>query len=249
MSDDEDREDLLRRARDAAGTADAARREAEDAHVSGVERYLRTNRFFGWCADVGDALRRVLGPLGALLAWVFGWIGRWLRWLVRPPADKHAAAGTVPERFSLARFSRNLAISVLVLFALHVAWRAAFYYGTGFTETVYVTGKQEIETGELYQFGGCTSLPCSTQSDNGKFYLIESSLYLPVLWYPEEEVFANIPHQDAACNVRGYGIYFRSLRWIYKRFQLYQHVVDVSCRPYTEEEIRRAVTGGDIVRD
>jgi hypothetical protein len=168
---------------------------------------------------------------------------------VRPPTETNATAGTSPRRFSLARFSRNLAISVFVLFALHVAWRAAYYYGTGFTETVYVTGKQEIETGELYQFGGCTSLPCSTQSDNGKFYLIESSLYLPVLWYPEEEVFANIPHQDAACNVRGFGIYFRSLRWVYKRFQLYQHVVDVSCRPYTEEEIRRAVSGGDIVRD
>ena len=64
--------------------------------------------------------------------------------------------------------------------------------------------------------------------------------------YPEENVFANIPQQDAACQVEGYGIYFRTLRWLYKSLQLYQHVVSVSCRPYTEEEIRRALDGARI---
>jgi hypothetical protein len=126
---------------------------------------------------------------------------------------------------------------------------AIYFYATYFEETVYVTGKQEIETGELYQFGGCTSLPCSTEIDNGKFYLIESSLYFPVMYYPEENVFANIPQQNGACHVEGYGIYFRTLRWLYKSAQLYQHVVDVSCRPYTEDEIRRAVVVGEIVKD
>jgi hypothetical protein len=36
---------------------------------------------------------------------------------------------------------------------------------------------------------------------------------------------------------------------LYKSAQLYQHIVDVSCRPYTEDEIRRAVDEGEIVRD
>jgi hypothetical protein len=64
-------------------------------------------------------------------------------------------------------------------------------------------GKQEIETGELYQFGGCTALPCSTATDNGKFYLIESSRYFPTLFCPEENVFANIPQQDGSSRHRG----------------------------------------------
>ncbi len=249
MTAEDGRDELLRRARETADNADAARREAAEAQVSGIERFYRDNRFMRWCAEIGSTLRRVLGPLGTLLAWLFALVGKWLRWLVIRPGDAHATGSAQTAGFSLPRFSRNLAISIVVLFSVHVALRALYFYGTGFEETVYVTGKQEIETGELYQFGGCTSLPCSTASDNGKFYLIESSLYLPALWYPEEEVFANIPHQDGACNIRGYGIYYRSLRWIYKRFQLYQHVVNVSCRPYTEEEIRRAVSGGEIVRD
>jgi hypothetical protein len=84
-------------------------------------------------------------------------------------------------------------------------------------------------------------------ADNGKFYLIETSLYFPMLFYPEEEVFANIPQQNGACDIEGYGIYFRTLRWLYKHAQLYQHVVQVSCRPYTEEEIRHAVESGEII--
>ena len=142
----------------------------------------------------------------------------------------------------------TVSLSVLTLtILLHVVLSAAYFYSTYFHEMVYVTGKQEIETGEKYQFGGCTSLPCSTETDNGKFYLIETSLYFPALFYPEEEVFANIPQQNGACNIEGYGIYFRTLRWVYKQAQLYQHVIKVSCRPYTEDEIRQAVESGEIV--
>ena len=92
-----------------------------------------------------------------------------------------------------------------------MALSAAYFYGTAFDETVYVTGKQEIVTGELYQFGGCTSLPCSTETDNGKFYLIETSLYFPVMYYPEENVFANIPQQDAACQCARLRVVFSHL--------------------------------------
>jgi hypothetical protein len=250
MSEDSDKQDdLLRRAREIARDADAARREAADAQVSGLERFFRDNRFCRWCADFGRSIGRFLGPIGTFFGWLFRQVGRWLRWLAIRPADPDAPGGPQPARFSWPRTVLNLAISLLVLVAIQVTFRALYYYGTQFDETVYVTGKQEIETGEVYQFGGCTSLPCNTQFDNGKFYLIESSLYLPALWYPEEEVFANVPQQNGVCQVHGYGIYFRSMRWIYKTFQLYQHVTDVSCRPYTEEEIRKAVTDGSIARD
>lgn len=183
---------------------------------------------------------RYLGPIG----WVIGQFVRWVKWVVVEPVDEDGDGS-----FSFLRTIRNLAISLAVLVCLHASFKALYFYTTYFEETVYVTGKQEVETGELYQFGGCTSLPCSTNSDNGKFYLIESSLYFPVMFYPEEDVFANIPQQNGACYVEGYGIYFRTLRWVYKSLQLYQHVVDVSCRPYTDEEIRRAVEGGQIVGD
>lgn len=148
--------------------------------------------------------------------------------------------------------SKRLAIITLfaagILFAVHMTVSAIYYYSTQFSETVYVTGKQEITTGELYQFGGCTSLPCSTEIDNGKFYLIESSFYFPRMYYPEQNVYANIPQQNAACEIKGYGIYFRNLRWLYKSAQLYQHVTNVSCRPYTKDELEKAVSNGAILK-
>lgn len=230
MADDDD---LLERARDLGRRAEAV------GEASGEERQRP-----GALGKVGRTLRTIgdiLGPIGRFLAWLFGLLRRWFSWAAFEPGEN--------GRFSWPRLFRNLALSALVPLLLHVMLSAMYFYGTYFDETVYVTGKQEIETGELYQFGGCTSLPCSTESDNGKFYLIESSLYFPQMFYPEENVFANIPQQDAACHVEGYGLYFRSLRWIYKSLQFYQHVVDVSCRPYTEEEIRRAVDEGTIVKD
>ncbi len=220
MSDDRQDDDLLKRARDLQ-----ARLKDDDEPES--------------------RKRGILSGGTSVIGWVFRTAARYLRWLMIEPAEVAYERG----RFSAWRFARNAAISLAVVVLAHMTLKAVYFYTFQFEETVYVTGKQEIETGELYQFGGCTSLPCSTNSDNGKFYLIESSLYFPTMLYPEEEVFANIPQQDAACNVEGYGIYFRTLRWIYKAAQLYQHVVNVSCRPYTEEEITRAVEEGEIVRD
>jgi hypothetical protein len=200
----------------------------------------RESQRYGAIGKRWQQVRKYLGPLG----WLISQVGRWLKWVLFVPAENDGRMS-----FSFRRTFLNLGISIVALIAIHVAFKAIYFYSTYFTETVYVTGKQEVETGELYQFGGCTSLPCSTDSDNGKFYLIKSSLYFPVMFYPEEDVFANIPQQNGACMVEGYGIYFRELRWLYKSAQLYQHVVDVSCRPYTEEEIRRAVEGGQIVDD
>ncbi len=245
MPDEQSREELLRRARELHNKAGESGDDRSRLHESTAERLSRQNPLVRSLFRASDRLRDSLGPVGTVLSYLIRWLGIWLRWLAFEPTNGDLNS----VRFSKFRALRNLLLTILVIFGVHIAASAAYYYGTHFEETVYVTGKQEIVTGELYQFGGCTSLPCSTAADNGKFYLVESSLYFPLLLYPEEEVFANIPHQNAACNVRGYGIYFRALRWIYKTFQLYQHVVDVSCRPYTEDEIRRTVTDGEIVRD
>jgi hypothetical protein len=245
MADDDE---LLRRARELGKQVDEANAQSAKNHQSAYERAAEESAIVRRSKAMGASLRKYLGPVGRLLAWLLGLIGKWLYWVCIEPPEK-TGQGVSAGRFSTLRTIRNLVISLLVVLSLQVIAKGIYYYSTGFEETVYVTGKQEIETGELYQFGGCTSLPCSTLSDNGKFYLIESSLYFPIMFYPEENVFANIPQQDAACHVEGYGIYFRSLRWLYKSLQLYQHVVDVSCRPYTDLEIRQAVGDGIIVHD
>ena len=209
---------------------------------------MRDSAWIQRFVSLSNAAKKYLGPIGSILAWIISLVIKWIRWAgFETSSDDSDDSGVAV--FSSRRFVLRSLLSVVALLMLHVALSAAYYYATYFDETVYVTGKQEIETGELYQFGGCTSLPCSTETDNGKFYLIESSLYFPVMYYPEENVFANIPQQDSACKVKGYGLYFRTLRWLYKSAQLYQHVVDVSCRPYTKEEIRRAVKEGVIIKD
>jgi hypothetical protein len=240
-------DDLLRRAQ---AMRDRAVRSGGKGAPSMVEEFLERNRTAAAVLAFLRDLKRWTGPLGRVVAWLLGRFAAYLKFA----AFRRRDGGFVRDEdggldFSLARLCAVLALSAVGLLALHVALSAAYFYGTYFHEMVYVTGKQEIETGELYQFGGCTSLPCSTETDNGKFYLIESSLYFPVMFYPEENVFANIPQQNGACAVEGYGIYFRSLRWLYKSAQLYQHVVDVSCRPYTEDEIRRSVESGQILSD
>jgi hypothetical protein len=248
MSTDDKDDELLRRAQRLKEQAEQVSRNAASRPPSAITNRLHD---IGWLRRLMDGLKaamRLLGPVGRLLKWIARLVLGWFRWAALVKVES-ADTGTPEWSFSGSQFVFRTMLSLLILIALQVSFSAAYYYGTTFEETVYVTGKQEIVTGELYQFGGCTSLPCSTETDNGKFYLIESSLYFPVMFYPEENVFANIPQQDAACHVYGYGWYFRSLRWLYKSAQLYQHVTHVSCRPYTEDEIRRAVQEGRIVRD
>lgn len=191
-------------------------------------------------------LRDILAPFGRLIRWVFNLLRGWFRWAAFKPQNPSTELANSAATFSPRRFALVSIGTIVGLFILHAALSAAYFYSTRFNETVYVTGKQEIETGEKYQFGGCTSLPCSTETDNGKFYLIETSLYFPRLFYPEENVFANIPQQNAACRVEGYGIYFRQLRWLYKSAQLYQHVFNVSCRPFTDQELERTMSDGKV---
>ncbi len=139
--------------------------------------------------------------------------------------------------FSPRRMAKVGTVVVALAVVCYIAIAAAYFHGTKFEELVYTTGKQEIEVGELYQFTGCRTLPCSTEADNGKYYKIETSLFLPMLLYPEQDVYANIPQQNAACYVKGYGIYLRNLRWLYKYAQWYQQAYDISCRPYNEQEL------------
>ncbi len=163
-------------------------------------------------------------------------------WLAYVPDSQYPGELT----FSAHRLGKNSAWIGSLGLAGYIAATAAYFYGTQFEELVYTTGKQEIVAGEQYQFTGCTSLPCSTQADNGKYYKVESSHFLPALYYPEEDVYANIPQQDGACLVKGYGFYFRNLRSLYKYFQWYQKAYDVSCRPYTEAEKQLAIGSGQI---
>ncbi len=242
MTADKREDELLKKARKLRDETEQYRQHNAQPRTTVAQSLTSKSAFF---SRIGNSLRTingVLGPVGTVLAWLYGY----LRWaflkLAYAPVDPQQPDGA--SAFSWRRLALSSTGVLGVGFALHIGLSAAYFYGTAFAEVVYVTGKQEIETGEVYQFGGCTSLPCSTESDNGKFYLIETSLYFPTLVYPEENVFANIPQQAAACNVQGYGFYFRSLRWLYKGFQLYQHVVDVSCRPFTDEETLRAIEQG-----
>lgn len=248
MARDDKDDDLLRRARRLREEAQR-RQELVPDDGPAVFRSVRGSAWMQKIASLLGTANKWLGPIGSLLAWIFGLAAKWFRWAAFKPVGRGADGEYHDLDFSWRRLWLNTFWTVAALVGLHVLFSAIYFYATRFEETVYVTGKQEIETGELYQFGGCTSLPCSTETDNGKFYLIESSLYFPVMYYPEENVFANIPQQNGACQVEGYGIYFRTLRWLYKSAQLYQHVVDVTCRPYTEDEIRRAVDEGQIVKD
>ncbi len=114
--------------------------------------------------------------------------------------------------FSPGRLARTFATAAALGLGTIAAAHSAYYYSTQFSETVYVTGKSTIQKGELYEFTGCDSLPCSTKTDNGKYYNIEQSFFSPRLIYPEQDVYANIPQQGGVCDVQGYGIYFKDLK-------------------------------------
>lgn len=258
MSDQPGAEDpLSRRAREVEALAQRAHAQAGQAtDRPGFVRKLgewfrateRFNKLYDQLAAFLRNLRRYAGWFGDLIAWLAVKVGQILKWAAFEREDgayKRDQDGDLI--FSPARLGRSLAAGLVLLIVFHVALSAAYFYLTRFEELVYTTGKQEILTGELYQFTGCTSLPCSTEADNGKFYEIESSWYFPHLIYPEENVYANIPQQDGACYLKGFGFYFRQLKALHKSMQWYQKAYSVSCRPYTEEEKQRAVSLGAII--
>ncbi|MEH6564719.1 MAG: hypothetical protein V7756_05265 [Halopseudomonas sp.] len=218
--------------------------DTRPAWVGRLDRALKLN---GGLIKTYDACAFVLSKLALLLTSVFSFISRLFKWAAYEREDgkvKLQADGR--PMYSAKRLSIRLAAFFALAWLLHISLSAVYFYSTTFEELVYTTGKQEIQNGELYQFTGCTSLPCSTALENGKFYQIKESWYFPYLVYPEENVFANIPQQDAACLVKGYGLYFRRLKFIHRGLQWYQNVFSVACRPYTDEEKQRAITSGQV---
>lgn len=183
---------------------------------------------------------------GRLLTWVLScW--RWCAY--QQKAGTSVCDHNGDMSFSPRRLVVIAAAGLASGWLLYLGGCALYFFSTQFEELVYTTGKQEIVAGERYQFTGCTSLPCSTSANNGKYYTIESSLFLPALYYPEEDVYANIPQQDAACTIKGYGIYFRRLRVLYHYAQWYQHVYNISCRPYTDKEKAQVVQSGVLQQE
>lgn len=197
----------------------------------------RFNKAYDAVADIAKTIHDHSGPIGPMVKGTASGLKKAFMWAAFEKDDggafKRDEDGDLV--FSKGQLSRRFAAAAGVALAVTVAAQGAYFYGTQFEETVYTTGKQEIETGQLYQFSGCNAPPCSTQADNGKFYEIEQSFYLPRLIYPEEDVFANIPQQDAVCQVKGYGVYFKQLKLIHKQLEWYQKVYDVSCRPLSLE--------------
>lgn len=230
---------LLRKAREALekerlGThgKNAVRME-QGAAASFIQRVIDA------CAGFFRMLSKPFRWLGAVLQGkAIRRAGNGLAWAAfERDDDVFRLDGNGKRIFSPRRLTKVGGIAIAIAIVCYIGIAAAYYYGTQFEELVYTTGKQEIEVGEVYQFTGCTSLPCNTEADNGKYYKIETSLFLPTLLYPEQDVYAHIPQQNAACHVKGYGFYLRNLRWLYKYAQWYQKAYDISCRPYNEQEL------------
>ena len=194
---------------------------------------------FNIAANTAGALGRVGASLGRGIknAFMFAAFER------ENGAPKRDEDGSLT--FSGKRMGKVTAAFALAAAVGLVGLKGAYFYGTQFEELVYTTGKQEIVVGEEYQFSGCNELPCSTEQDNGKFYKIETSLLFPTQIYPEEDVYANIPTLNAACHVKGYGVYFRPLRFLNKSMDWWQQVYSVDCRPLTESEIQNSISGQD----
>lgn len=196
----------------------------------------RFNKAYDAIADVAKTIHDHSGPVGPVVAWT----GRTLASAFKFAAFERENGEFKRDKdgdliFSKGRLGRHFAGAAGVALAASIAVQGAYFYGTQFEETVYTTGKQEIQTGEQYQFSACKAPPCSTETDNGRFYLINRSLYFPHLVYPEEDVFANIPQQDGVCTIKGYGFYFKNLSFVHKYLNWYQNVYDVNCRPLALE--------------
>lgn len=227
--------------------------EKPDSIVQQVKDIALTTRRIGKVMDAAmDFYGKVSAYTGPLLK-PLGWAARGLRDAFyyasyeRENGDwKLDAQGDAI--FSPKRLAKSFALATMIGVAGMAGTQAAYFHGTQFSELVYVTGKEQIVPGELYQLTGCTSLPCSTASDNGKYYQIEQSMMFPRLIYPEEDVFANIPAQNAACEIDGYGIYFKSLKPVFKWAEWYQNVYNVSCRPLTEAEISASISSGAVAQ-
>lgn len=232
-------------------TIQAEMKEEGTGIVQGIKDTItaarRLNKAFDIAARGLKTIRDYTGPVGRVAGWAFGRAVDIFKFAAFErengdfKRDKHGDL-----IFSGTRLTRAFALAAGVTAATLVGAQVSYYQATRFDEIVYVTGKQEIRDGELYHVTGCTSLPCSTQTDNGKYYQIQKSWFAPHQLYPEENIYANIPQTNAACHVRGYGIYFKELKPIHRFFNFYQNLESASCIPLTEQDIQNAVGQGRV---
>ncbi len=235
---------LLEKARQAEADAERSKTAAADVMEDNKSPWEKAYETF---QEKLQNTPKALAFFANALIWVFGVLVAYFKWacFLREDGEfKRDEEGDLI--FSGAKLARSLLATVIILALIHITASAVYFYGTQFEELVYTTGKQEIITGDLYQFTGCTSLPCSTDAGNGKFYEIEHSMYLPYLIYPEEDVYANIPQQDGACYAKGYGLYLKELKFLHHSAQWYQKIYSISCRPYTEQEKVKAIQSGAV---
>ncbi|MCB9990733.1 MAG: hypothetical protein H6867_05070 [Rhodospirillales bacterium] len=248
MANDKDskNDDLLRRIDRLTKNAKAAS-DAAGAVQNKTGLYGKLKTVFSAASAIYDGVVKYTGPFGAALKWAGGHMKDAFMWSAfeREGGDiQRNADGSL--NFSGKRLGKVFAAAAAGVLALNIAGQAAYFYSTQFDELVYTTGKQELVEGEKYQFTGCTSLPCSTELDNGKHFKVETSLFFPRLINPDDDVYANIPMQDAACQVKGYGMHVREARFLIKKFDWWQHVYDVQCRPYTDAERETAIGSGEV---
>ncbi len=247
--------ETMEKAQKTLGTIDARseavekiEKESPDSLLDKVKNISLAARRINKVWDAAQDLYQRVNPVARLILKPIVWTGGKLIDGFKYAAFEREEGGWGIKRdgdgdptFSAKRLGKVFALAAMVGFSGIAGMKSAYFHATQFSETVYVTGKQEIEPGDLYQFTGCTSLPCSTENDNGKYYHVEQSWFSPRLIYPEQDVYANIPEQLAACRIDGYGIYFKELRALFRWTELYQHVYDVSCRPLSPEEIQQAM--------
>jgi len=196
-------------------------------------------KVFNIASSAIDTAMDYLGPVGRVAKTLGGWAKATAEYaMFEREGDDFKRDEHGDRIFSGKRLAKSFALAACMGLSLNMGYHYAYYHGTQFNETIYTTGKQEIRDGELYHVTGCTSLPCSTAADNGKYYQISKSFFWPRQLYPEENVYANVPQQIAACEVQGYGIYFKELKIMHRLLEWYQNIESVSCRPLSEKEIQ-----------
>lgn len=217
----------------------------------------RFNKMYDATCDVASTVKTYGAPFAVPFVWAgnkmknyFNWAaykregeGLAFKWKVLPYYDKGTQKmdSDGDPIFSKVRLGKALGTTATIALAAVVGLQAAYFFGTKFEETVYVTGKQEVSQGEKYQFSGCTTKPCSTDSENGKYYTIDSSMYLPALWFPDQDVYSNIGTVGDVCHVKGYGVYERHFRILHKSLNFWQNVYNVSCEQ--QNSLQPPVTG------
>lgn len=213
-----------------------------------IDRARQTSKIFNTAAKALETAMHYTGPVGRAVMTIGGFL---------KSAFKYAAfereGGTFKRDadgdliFSPTRLGRSFLLAAMIGTSSIVGGQYAYFHATKFEQTIYTTGKDAIITGEKYEFTGCNSLPCSTESDNGEFFHITQSLYAPRLLYPENDVYSIIPKNDGVCHIKGYGLYIKELKFLHKYFEFYPNVYDAVCRPYTQAEKDIALESGHIV--